>query len=209
MAGTAAPWPPVLALAAIALVQPLPARSSIRDRHDPAPLASEAPSSLKITPAGACALFQDSAATRRANRERRLSLLESIDRAKASFWIVHHGDWTMPQPISVEHLTLSKTILKPEGAPTAIVWLDMPGQESGCRPGLYRLEVDDSLGPDAHVLAIFDEVVLIEYRGQLQYFTSPGAVVPEWHMVWQSPWTLARPRRASGGGGWSQASRRW
>ena len=140
-----------------------------------------------------CELLQDNATARRANRERRLSLLESASRGTTDFWVVHHADWTMPQPLSLPHLTLVKTVIQPDCTPAAIVSLDVWGDKSDCLSGQYRLQVDDSVGPESRVLAIFDGVVLLEWRGELRYLTS-SETAPEWHMVWHAPWTVFEPR---------------
>lgn len=148
-----------------------------------------------INPPEVCPLFSGSDATHTHNRERRESVVESVEQGSSGVWIVHHGSWTRPERLEVSDLAVVKTVTGPECVPSVVVALDAPEDDSVCEVGLYRLQVDDDLGPDGRVLHVFpDDVVLIEWRGRLRYLAAPEAIVPEWHMVWHAQFTLASPR---------------
>lgn len=135
-------------------------------------------------------VFGDEADYRR-NQSRREDHLEDVD--PDGYFITHDSDWIEPIPIEPLDLHLVATETQGDCAPYAIVDL-RPGEETiDCEPGLYAVEVDASLGRDARVLAIFDDILLIENRGDLQYVMTDLAVEPQWRMVWHPPWKFTRP----------------
>jgi hypothetical protein len=161
----------------------------------------------RFNPPAACQWFFGNGRSHELNRERRLHLLEAVERSDTDFWVLQRGDWTLPEPATVEYLTVVKTYSPSSAAPMAAVRLDVPGHVSSCKAGWYLIQADDNLGPDTRVLAILDGVVLIEWLGQLRYLSTPDAAPPEWRMAWEAPFTVAHPETSSSAG--SRPSVRW
>lgn len=133
------------------------------------------------------ALFQE-ADERRENAEERRAVLEYVQGSPEAIVVVHSADWDDAQRISIDGLTLAATELRPEGW-VAIFELGEALERTGCALGRYVLHVDDGIAKDTHVLAILDDVVLVEHEGELRFITTRGST-PRISLVWSSPWAI-------------------
>lgn len=168
--------PIVLALAVPAETDAAPA-----DTHEGAATAA---------PAEECAaLFGDAARVeeRRASREERL---EGVSRSENLLDITHSdAGWQAPKPMRVPGVEVLAIEEGPGGAPVARVRVGEAWKER-CAPGEYLLGVDDGLGSDGLVLAILDEGVLAEHKGNLIFVPRLGTGAPPFRMIWRSAFAL-------------------
>jgi hypothetical protein len=126
------------------------------------------------------------------NEAMRSEVLVSIADEEHMVTIVHTGDWIEPVRVEYEALELVGIEHDDEDTPSAVFRLSAGLEDVACEPGLYAVVVGDNLGEDGHVLAIMDDLVLVEQEGWLGYVLLEGAAEPHWRMVWKSPWIMQR-----------------
>jgi hypothetical protein len=126
------------------------------------------------------------------NRVSRENSLEEVECLDNFINLVHSTDWTRPRRVSFEGLELVDTSTKETDEPVAVFRLDESVDEIECEPGLYLVRVDDSIGEDARVLAILENVVLIEWENDLGFLQIEGTQAPRWRTIWRSSWKLPR-----------------
>lgn len=127
--------------------------------------------------------------------------------------IVHSvGRWQKPTQLRVNGLELIG-VEAPDAEPGEVV---DPGERvalvevkeseaSLCRPGVYALGPDDSLGRRTRILGVNDRGVLLENAGDLAFLAWEGHRLPKQvRMVWRSSYDVVVDE--SGGGGSRAAS---
>lgn len=135
-----------------------------------------------------CEALLGDAQARTGNAQRREATLEEVDRGPHAIDIVHSGDWVEPRPIDFRELEDLQTVVVDECAPLAFADLTIERLRLDCPAGPYRLEVDDSLGPTTRIVAILDQIVLVEHNDELRYLATEDAAEPVWRMIWHPPW---------------------
>lgn len=145
----------------------------------------------KAVPSHECpALFGESERSdeRRSLREQRL---EAVSRSENLLDIVHSdAGWQAPKPTRVPGLELVAVEEAAEdGERLARVRVGEVFSEA-CAPGEYLVRVDDGLGSDGSVLALVDEGMLAEHRGNLIFVPRFGTGAPPFRMIWRSPFAL-------------------
>ena len=156
---------------------------------------------LEALPARSCPVVFGDAAAREGNQAHREQVLETIEVGEYAIDLVHRSTWEQPAPVSYDSLTLRGVVRAPGCAPIALVALDAEGLAVDCAAGLYAVQVDDSLGHSAQILAVLDDVVLVETAEQLRYLQAGGHEQPVWRLTWQSPWRYKVPQSSGGSGG--------
>ncbi len=136
-----------------------------------------------------CPLVFGDDGARAANELERKSVLNFVLEGGSTVVIDHSGDWTTPTPVSIRNVELVDTSTDAHGG-VARVAFDADAEDVDCESGLYPLEVDDSMGDDGRILAIFDGVVLLELDGVLRYLAAPDARVPRWRVTWSSRYSM-------------------
>ncbi|HUU00374.1 MAG TPA: hypothetical protein VM425_02935 [Myxococcota bacterium] len=156
------------------------------------PETCEQESFSEAQPSSACPRLFGDRQRREQNRKLREGRSLSVRRGKYCNVVLHSTDWRKPRPVDYNGLVVLRTRIDEESGPQALVSVSDEIEELGCKPGLYIIEVDDSVGDDAHVLAIVGQVVLIEDDGKLRYIEPDGVGRPVWRMIWKSPWSIPR-----------------
>jgi len=154
--------------------------------------SSLAPAADGALPAEACPEVFGTTQVHESNEADRQRKLDELDQAAHTIDLVHTGAWEEPERIRYRGLELVGTRLNEDEEPVALVRVDPEEGELECRPGLYRLEVDDSIGADAAVLAVLDDVLLVEADGDLRFLKTEQAEQPVFRMIWRSEWKLLR-----------------
>jgi hypothetical protein len=126
------------------------------------------------------------------NRLTREESLESVKVCKYAINLVHTADWRRPKKVQLEGLELIDICIEEGRTPLAVLRLEEPLEEIECEPGLYIVKVDDSIGADVQVLYILENVLLLEYDGQLGYLVVEGEKMPMWRLIWRSTWKMPR-----------------
>lgn len=108
--------------------------------------------------------------------------------------IVHSAGWAWPAPLDLIGATVVATADRDDGEPMGLLQLSPEAAPTGCRPGLYAVEAGDRLG-QARVLAVLDDLILVEHDGSLRYLQGGEGQPPSWRMVWRSPWRFPKPER--------------
>lgn len=135
------------------------------------------------------ALFGDDA-TREHRRTSRTARLEEVSRSERLLDVVHSEPaWQAPKPMRVPGLDIVGLEDGANGQPAARVRLGESWSGS-CPPGDYLVAPDDGLGSDGLVLAVLDEGVLAEHRGELIFLPRSGTHAPTFRMIWRSGFAL-------------------
>ncbi|MCA9543183.1 MAG: hypothetical protein KC613_02305 [Myxococcales bacterium] len=137
-----------------------------------------------------CPRVFGSPAYKRKLTKRRKRLLDDVDPNGDIVDIAHSTDWRRPFYLEFTGVEL----LAAEGDEGAAFRVDDALADLDCEPGVYHLDVDDSLGDDTAILAVLDDVVLVEFKGQLGYLATDDAEIPTWRMIWLAPWRIIRRR---------------
>lgn len=156
--------------------------------------ACESVRSIRATPASVCEEVFGEESDHEEDRRRREAILEGVDVTEHDVWITHSGDWSDPEPLHFANLALVGVETNEGCAPVAVVELDNESDDIACDSDLYLIEQDSSLGEDTHVLAIIDNVVIVEHEGKLMYLVVSDHSAPPFRMVWHAPFTIAKPR---------------
>ncbi len=158
---------------------------------------ARADSDFKVRPASSCPALFGTAGSRAENVKDRTRYLELVEPIEDVINLTYSGPWREPIPVRFKGITMTASLGIGGDSPSAILEIsDMPPGVS-CEPGLYEIHVDDSLGSDAHVLAIVKNAVLFERDGQLFYLTARMAQEPIFRMIWRSTWTISGEQQKS------------
>lgn len=141
---------------------------------------------------------------RRASREARLEEISRTDQ----FLDVTYNDprWRPPTPMRVPGLEITGFEEGPEGKAVARVRLS-EAWSATCPAGDYLVGPDDGLGTEGLVLALVNEGVLAEHKGDLIFLPRTGVHAPQFRLIWRSGFGLnVAAGKNSGLGGTSTAS---
>ena len=139
--------------------------------------------------AGSCPLLFGDEATHAAYAAHRSLALRWVAEREHTVTLVHSTDWQPPTPLQYEGLELIE-------ARPGVAWLELPteaAEELDCPAGQYRIEVDDAIGSSGQVLAILDDLVLVNEEGTLGAWLPEGVREPRWELAWTSTWGLSKP----------------
>lgn len=146
--------------------------------------------------------------THSANLKWRHRVIKNIDEGEYSIDILHSAAWQEPTRTLIPSLTLFKTERAPNCPAIATVQVDAVELGVNCKDGLYALRVGDGIGETGRVVAILDDILLTELRGQLAYFTVSPTQRPNWRLTWRSPWRVSMPSSSGARGGHSKSKAR-
>lgn len=151
------------------------------------PDALEAPTDEELCPA----IFgdeQDHLENHRARIQRIESVIQMGDHAD----ILYFEDADEPSIMSIKGMTLVSSSIDDGVAEVRI------DSDAGlpCDGGTYTLETDQSIGRDAHVVAVLDDAVLVDFDGELRYLVVDGARV-DFNLIWRSRFSIAAPKGKS------------
>ncbi len=170
-----------------------------------APTSSEAAADTEVTSNADAEVATDSAVDEEAcqavfgdeadhveNHRMRVQRIESVIQMGDHADILYFEDADEPSIMSIKGMTLVSSSIDDGVAEVRIE------SEAGlpCDDGVYSVETDQSIGRDAHVVAVLDDVVLVDYDGDLRYLSVDGAKV-DWNLIWRSRFSIAPPRGKS------------
>ncbi len=138
--------------------------------------------------------------THDSNRTARQENLVSIRRYSHATVIVHHTNWDQPRYVEYPGIDLVDTTMfsNHNTHPVAYIEITERLNKIDCTPGIYTINVDDAIGKKTKVLAILEDLVLIERDDELLYLASdPNLEKPHWQMVWASPWKIIKTPESS------------
>lgn len=167
------------------------------------PLAGQAyetagdPPALKQ--ASDCPLLFGTPASIERNKQARTKHLEEVASGEHMINLTHTGPWQKPTIMRLQGVELMATAGVDGDDPSALVEVGELPAGMGCQPGLYELKVDNSIGGQAHILAIVEGAVLLEYNGDLKFIQTRQAPTPVFRMIWRSTWTIAGAAPAGSG----------
>jgi len=128
------------------------------------------------------------------NEESRRQRLVMVRQGPSYIDIVQTGGWDEPEEMAIRGLEVLET-LADEG--TAVVRVDK--SLGFCEPGEYEVEVDDALGARGRILAVFDDVVLVEHEEGLRYLRGRDmGSRPVFKVSWQSRFAVIAPTKSTG-----------
>jgi hypothetical protein len=160
--------------------------------------AADPPALDEILAARRCPRLFGDAARRRLHREQRTAALIAVERRRDVVEITHAMQWDRPFYLELAGVELVATEIGEDGRWTALLSIDeQAAADVGCTSGRYRVAADAALGKQARVVAVVDDIVLVEFEGNLAYLLAPEARIPVWQMVWRSGWYFVRPREVS------------
>lgn len=162
--------------------------------------AASDPAAAQVKPASLCPLLFGGQTSLERNRAQRQELLLQLAAGEHMVNLTHAGTWRPPTRIRYQGLELMATASADPAETRALIEVRQLSAGLACEPGLYELKVDHSLGGQAHVLAILDNVVLLEHEGQLRFWKIARTESPEFRMIWRSTWTLAGNEPAGAAG---------
>lgn len=146
-----------------------------------------------------CSVLFGNQQARERNRSLRHNNLVSIRRYKHATVIVHHTNWKEPKYLKYSGISLADIKHdKYDDKPVAYIEVTDQLDQFDCDPGLYTIRVDDCIGGKAKVLAILDDMILLEMENNLRYLTNnPNIGKPLWQMVWASRWKIVKTQESS------------
>lgn len=151
----------------------------------------------RAEPSSACSQLFGEEDEHEQNMRHRKKLLISVREGEYCIEVLHSADWEAPEEIDYIGLELIETIVDEESEPQALVQVFNEIDDLECDPGIYVVGVDDSIGEEARVLAILQDFVLIEEKGELKFLKTDDSVKPVWRMIWKSSWKLPKTPDAS------------
>ncbi len=114
-------------------------------------------------------------------------------------FLLHSGIWkAAPKQIAFSGIKLTATGTTAEGQRVGLLEVQTPKH---CEKATYAVSAGNTLGPKGRVLAVHDQILLLEYNGKLRYALAEGAPVPNWHVAWRSGWSMAPYQATSSKGG--------
>jgi hypothetical protein len=143
-------------------------------------------------PSSTCSQLFGNEEEHKQNMQHRKKLLVSVREGEYCIEVLHSADWEAPEEIDYIGLELIETLVDEESEPQALVQIFDEIDDLECDPGIYIVEVDDSIGEEAQVLAILHDFVLIEGNDELKFLKTEGAGSPVWRMIWKSSWKLLK-----------------
>lgn len=126
------------------------------------------------------------------NREHRQEVLVKVGGSKGRYYVLHRAKkWDTPIRLRIKGIFF-KGIVKDESGDSHVLLRisEEVAETFKCPSGTYRLDRDDSILSDAVVLAVHDDVVLLECNGKLTYMCKGDEASPFFRMIWQSPWEV-------------------
>jgi hypothetical protein len=139
-----------------------------------------------------CPLLFGSDESREHNRAVRLRRLAEVTWGEKLTDLVHsEPTWREPVLRRVPGLEVVQVEAVPDGEHVALVRVSEAFAAS-CPAGDYLVSVDDALGAEGAVLAVLDEGLLAELRGDLIFLHRGGAPpLPRFRMIWRSSYGLS------------------
>ena len=123
---------------------------------------------------------------RELRQQEREGLLRFVQVNEGQVVVAHSGHFQSPTEV---HLAGLELLAVEPSEPSAVLELDAEAAGVDCPSGPYRLELDDALGPNGQVWAIFSDTVLLYLDDELHYLTI-GELQVRWSLVWVSPWPI-------------------
>lgn len=171
---------------ALALVLPADLGDAVPAHEEAPPEEASAAPEDEALPAAACAALFGGDVDRDLRRASRETRLEEVVRTEMLLDVVHTDPkWQPPKPMRVPGIEVVELVETPEGGKRARVRLTSAWGEL-CPAGDYLVDADDGLGSEGLVLAILDEGVLAEHRGELIFLPKTGSHSPAFRMIWRS-----------------------
>ena len=167
----------------------------------------ESSPAIVATPALECAEIFGDESNLEANRERRHEALEWVIQMSPRVASTDSSAWTEPEPIHFANLSIVQTESSDECEPIVVVELDNESDSIPCDADLFAVGGDASLGPDIRILAILDDLILVEHENRLAYVLGPDAPQPSFRMVWHAPFSIKQPVSKSASSGRSPRKR--
>lgn len=131
----------------------------------------------------------------------RQALISRVEQRDGEVELMHSAQWLRIREYDFDGLELLDT--RPhhpapqlKGPPTG--WLvaeldEALAEEAECPAGRYALSTSQSIGPYIRILAVLDDMVLIEHQRALGFVMTEAHAPPKWRLVWKSPFLLPRP----------------
>lgn len=131
------------------------------------------------------------------NEDRRTKILANVIESQGIVTVLHHAKhWK--ETIHAHGLGLDLISIEKEEDGKYHAFFDVTdnlAEYYGCESGIYEVSQDASLFSKAPVLWISRNFVLLEYEGQLTYITPDPDTRYIFRLVWQSTWTISRPKK--------------
>lgn len=159
------------------------------------PTTAQPPAAETFTPENAslardCAALFGGDLTREERRASREARLEEVSRSERLLDVFHSdAAWQVPKPMRVPGIDVIAIEDGPDGEPSARVRI-AESWSGTCPAGDYLVARDDGLGSEGLVLALLDEGVLAEHRGELIFLPKSGMHPPTFRMIWRSGFAL-------------------
>jgi len=133
--------------------------------------------------------------TVRQNRERREQLFVRLRRVGEDYVVVHRATaWRAPEHARIKGMQLDDIRIESEKRREAVVYLPEDiARRYGCESGRYKVAAGDGLFDRAVILAVRQDLLLVEYDDMLAYLTMNPNERVDFRMVWQSFWTMPHP----------------
>lgn len=147
-------------------------------------------------PAEECPTLFGTAARRDANAAWRGRVFHGVRRGERTLDVFHSmASWRAPVRMRLPGVEVVAIERDESGEALAFVHVD---EQVGACEGDYALDVDDSIGADANVLAVLEEGVLVMHDGDLVLLGALGAAPPDFRMIWQSGFVVDVAASAKG-----------
>ncbi len=152
--------------------------------------AQAAPPLDNAKPAESCIfLFGDQERKTEALDQIQAQAIEVLGLEDQDVFLLHSGVWKAPpKQIAFSGIKLTATGTTAEGQRVGLVEVQAAKH---CEEATYAVSAGHALGPKGRVLAVHDQMLLLEYNGELRYALAEGAPVPSWHVAWRSGWSMA------------------
>jgi hypothetical protein len=181
-------------LGAVAATWWLVAATSSVAETEPSDEVAPTPRAIPESDPECDALFGD-AELQATNEQRRMLRLRMVEAGPAYIDIVQNGGWDDPTEIAIRGVELISTGYGDHGEPEALV--RVTPALGFCEPGEYAVQVDDALGEAGRILAILDDLVLLERNETLRYIRGSSYVgKPIFKLSWQSAFSIAPPTQS-------------
>lgn len=144
-----------------------------------------------VRAATACpVLFGDQEVVAR-NSARREQVLEAVEARKHTVDVVtQERDWRSPQSLRLQGVALVDTVELSECGKAALIRVPpATAERMACPAGYYVAQRDHALG-QVRILAILDDVLLVERGSAIEYFAAADAAKPAFRLWWHPPWSL-------------------
>lgn len=154
-----------------------------------------------------CSLLFGNDADMMDNKNTRKNSLISFSGKKNQYTIIHQTrKWRAPILLHIPGLKLRQIVYSGDQSYAQIKISGKIAEKYGCPAGIYKIKLDGKLLPKLKVLAITDNLMLLQYKGRLGYLPLNSELNPTFRMVWQSPWQIAREEEGGSSGGSSSTS---